>query len=89
LAKLKILLVKDIERDEIEFTCKTLQVSPLLYPIHSDALAAACLFLQACSAPPSRQSTVCSRPSLVSQSLWRKYPPLMVMTSVMMNANIV
>jgi hypothetical protein len=26
LAKLKILLVKDIERDEIEFTCKTLQV---------------------------------------------------------------
>ncbi len=27
LAKLKILLVKDIERDEIEFTCKTLQVS--------------------------------------------------------------
>ncbi len=28
LAKLKILLVKDIERDEIEFTCKTLQVKP-------------------------------------------------------------
>ncbi len=30
LAKLKILLVKDIERDEIEFTCKTLQASQTL-----------------------------------------------------------
>jgi chaperonin GroEL (HSP60 family) len=29
LAKLKILLVKDIERDEIEFTCKTLQACTL------------------------------------------------------------
>jgi len=29
LAKLKILLVKDIERDDIEFTCKTLQCSPI------------------------------------------------------------
>jgi T-complex protein 1 subunit delta len=35
LAKLKILLVKDIERDEIEFTCKTLQAS---YTLQTETL---------------------------------------------------
>ena len=42
LAKLKILLVKDIERDEIEFTCKTLQVPPLLLSSRSSVMRPQC-----------------------------------------------
>jgi T-complex protein 1 subunit delta len=54
LAKLKILVVKDVERDDIEFICKTLGTQPVAHIDHftADKLGAANL-VEECSVGPS------------------------------------
>jgi T-complex protein 1 subunit delta len=54
LAKLKILVVKDVERDDIEFICKTLGTQPVAHIDHftADKLGAADL-VEECSFGPS------------------------------------